>query len=210
MTSASSNNGKLTTRERKEELDWIDSVCEGTTNLFCPVPENLPEAIAAMTDEKKKVDEDVLDYVFESVESFTCREDQQNADKKKESGAAESDENIEHQRIAALGEEGDAIDYVFEKVESLVCSPSYDDPEQPGDELIEQARKSDRNSILEQQEGGEENLILEVKQSQFSTSSNTDKERVEIRCKPKHMILGALLFLILVALIVNGVFLLTK
>ena len=62
-------------KSKEEEKDWIDNVCEKTTNLLCPVPDDLPEALAAAENKKEEADEDMLDYVFTKVESITCGEE---------------------------------------------------------------------------------------------------------------------------------------
>ena len=106
------------------DKDWIDTVCETTSNMFCPVPENLPEAMAAMDEEKKQEEEDLLDSVFVAVESFTCKDDAPNngtptkeqSDRDADSEKDANNETPPEERIAPLGEEGDALDYVFEKV----------------------------------------------------------------------------------------------
>ena len=45
-------------KSKEEEKDWIDNVCEKTTNLLCPVPDDLPEALAAAENKKEEADEE--------------------------------------------------------------------------------------------------------------------------------------------------------
>jgi hypothetical protein len=82
--------------------------------------------------------EDVLDYVFEHVESLVgCQEgapepgvlyDDQRVELQRDNSLLETEEDgrparLQTQRkIKPLGQEGDMIDYVFDHVESLTCA----------------------------------------------------------------------------------------
>jgi hypothetical protein len=92
--------------------------------------------------EKNKPEPNVLDYVFEHVESFVCQEDApepglllvEDNELRRDNSLVEADHRgnptrLQTQRniIKPPGQDGDMLDYVFEHVESLVCTEDLPD-----------------------------------------------------------------------------------
>lgn len=138
---------------REKRPDVLDVVFGWAERAFCPTS-LINKAIA------DGEDEDTLDYVFEHVESFVCREQEERAEPDVlyiENGLARQhvifgqgdsmtrDNSLIEERpspndeavrsttkrtIKPLGHQGDVIDYVFEHVESFVCSEEMPTAEQ--------------------------------------------------------------------------------
>eukprot|EP00934_Nitzschia_sp_Nitz4_P002239 Nitzschia sp. Nitz4//scaffold84_size84139//56926//57653//NITZ4_005205-RA/size84139-snap-gene-0.122-mRNA-1//-1//CDS//3329559054//2239//frame0 len=120
---------------QEKSRDPLDRLFEWAEVTMCP---------ASMGNNyKPEPMEDTLDYVFEHVESFTCRAEEDG----KEYDTLETEINMERgnslveanekgqpvvvettrPKVKPLGQEGDLVDYVFEHVESFVCNESMPD-----------------------------------------------------------------------------------
>jgi hypothetical protein len=227
MSDSTNGQGSQTSAIAKTDGDWLDRICDNTTNGLCPVPDNLPEALASVDDEKRQGDEDMLDHVFEHVESFSCRppmEERQNAEESDLASLSKEEPSQVQQRTATTtsatekkistgqktsGEEPDTLDYVFDKVESFICSSGMEHAqpaEAPyGDSQLAPKRM---NSILELEEGKERAPTTDIEASQVSAEvqlvvADGEKHESEIWYKkPKWLFFFSLVVLAIVLLVV--------
>jgi hypothetical protein len=235
MSDSTNGQGIQTSAIAKTDEDWLDRICDSTTNGMCPVPDNLPEALASVDDEKREGDEDMLDNVFEHVESLSCRppmEERQNAEESN-LGSLPIDEASQVQQRAATttsatektistgqktsGEEPDALDYVFDQVESFICSSAREDA-QPAEAPFGDSQLGPKlsNSIVELEEDKKRAPTTDIETAQVSAEvqlavSEDEKQETEIWYKkPKWLLFFTLLFLVIVLLVVNGALLITR
>lgn len=116
------------TKSACQPADVLDRFFNWSERTFCP--HNLVQ--------KNMEEPDVLDYVFQNVESFVCQEDlsdepellisDQKMGLKRDNSLLETEQDgrpalLQTQRkIKPFGQDGDLIDVVFEHVESFVCA----------------------------------------------------------------------------------------
>eukprot|EP00429_Kryptoperidinium_foliaceum_P001561 CAMPEP_0176005936 /NCGR_PEP_ID=MMETSP0120_2-20121206/2463_1 /TAXON_ID=160619 /ORGANISM="Kryptoperidinium foliaceum, Strain CCMP 1326" /LENGTH=149 /DNA_ID=CAMNT_0017338659 /DNA_START=241 /DNA_END=690 /DNA_ORIENTATION=- len=89
---------------------------------------------------KPEPNPDTLDYVFEHVESFTCKHEEKEPETSfreleihRDNSMVEFDGNgapcpaRADRKIKPIGQQGDALDYVFENVERYACNETMPD-----------------------------------------------------------------------------------
>lgn len=113
-------------------MDAFESMFEWAETSFCP---------AAMRNYKPESKPDTLDYVFDHVESFTCRQEEKEPDVvyNRPMGLARDNSLLlpesssgptrksNEPTIKPFGQRGDLVDYVFEHVESYACNEATPD-----------------------------------------------------------------------------------
>ena len=187
---------QLATRSQK---DALDSFFEWTERLVCPVDDGgKPAQSNNRAIVPSEPDEDLLDYTFTAVESFTCNDDR--AYSSRRGGGGGGCDNYQLQapsepsyltRDNSLVEslpgsavpttravqrprrnDNDMIDYVFEHVESFVCT---DDMPMPSEE------KSDiREFRIPATTNNNTNSSKNNKKSKLSTSRINKRYQEEI------------------------------